>query len=57
MATRDQTPRGNCQRCGRFVFGRDVGLVYDDWVGGWDADPLCPEGRGCRKGKQVMSDG
>jgi len=32
----------NCTICGRFV-GQDgyPNLVYDDWFGGWKAEPVC----------------
>lgn len=37
----------NCSGCGHFVWGADCGLVWDDWCGGWEADPWCPN---CRNG-------
>lgn len=39
----------NCQRCGRFVRREDGHVVYDDYAGGWEADPYCGPGRGCAK--------
>lgn len=37
----------NCSGCGRFVWGADCGLFWDDYCGGWEADPWC---RRCREG-------
>lgn len=36
----------NCSGCGRFVHGADCGLVWDDYCGGWEADPWCKRCRG-----------
>lgn len=36
----------NCSGCGQFVWGADCGLIWDDWCGGWEADPWCKRCRG-----------
>lgn len=38
----------NCSGCGRFVWGADCGLVWDDYCGGWEADPWCKRCRAKR---------
>lgn len=40
--------RHQCQHCGRFVSVADAHAVYDDYAGGWEVDPYCPDGKGCR---------
>lgn len=49
MTTKRSRQPLNCQRCGRFVPWEAAGIAYDDYTGGWDADPYCPTGRGCAK--------
>lgn len=49
LATAEKQPKDNCQSCGRFVYGADCGLVWDDYCGGWEADPMCKR---CRFGDE-----
>lgn len=41
--------RMNCCYCGRFVSRVDENLIYDGYMGDWEADPMCGLGRGCQR--------
>lgn len=50
--TQPPAPKGwvdHCQFCGRFISPENSNVAWDDYCGGWEADPMCPTGKGCQK--------